>query len=614
MLCYNENMNDPTNTNQPMRPDFSDPMVPDYNKNLSESAPLNTEAFKLNNQPAVSGWYPGITPTPGPLNETTSPSSVSLNIGTTSSGSINNNFNERINITPSVASTPVPSPRVTQYEIKTLASDEKTLRASGGAETMSQTISSLPNITQNLSQAPVSSFVSTPVPTPAPAPSLTPVPTPAPVPSPAPFSAPTPISIPSTQVLTPTLVSAPTPSLTPIPTPAPASISASTPVPIATSTPAPISIPVFVPIINSTPAPTPVSAPTPAPAPVSVPIVNSALTQTPVSPASISTSVPTPLSASTISSLNITQPTSIPSTFNTSATSPSAQTFSPSLMDGEEFFNPVATAVTPVKKKSVKKSIFIISIIILIGLGALVVLLNPSVLINALTTTDLTEPIIPPVIPAEEIPPLVEEVPTPTPIIPVYASFFSVPANFVERPIVENITLESLKQILFASLTGESARIAGRDRVIREVIITNAGAPLAFSSFLPTFLPNINAERVSAIFEDNFTLFVHENRFIGFIAQTKIGATPAEIIAFSTSFETSPHLNNLYATSPGTMTTFREGTINANPVRQTSFSAVPGQNLHYGWFRDALHRDYLIVSVSYEGEGITEAARRARLH
>jgi len=284
-------------------------------------------------------------------------------------------------------------------------------------------------------------------------------------------------------------------------------------------------------------------------------------------------------------------------------------------MGGEDFFNPAVAAVTPVKKKDIKKNIFIISaIIILIGLGALFVLLRASFFVTGPISVELTDSIAPPIIPAEETPPLVAEMPILTPIIPVYASFFSVPANFVERYTIENITLESLKQVLFASLTGEPARIAARDRVIREIVITNAGAPLAFSSFLSTFLPNISAERVSTIFEDNFTLFVHENRFIGFIAQTKIGATPTELIAFSTSFETSPHLNNLYATSPGTMTTFREGTINANPVRQTSFSAVPGQNLHYGWFRDALHRNYLIVSVSYEGEGMTEAARRARLH
>jgi len=232
------------------------------------------------------------------------------------------------------------------------------------------------------------------------------------------------------------------------------------------------------------------------------------------------------------------------------------------------------------------------------------------------TPVELTDTVTPPAVIVEVTPPpIVEPEPTPPLVIPVYTSFFTTPANFVERYTIENITLESLKQVLFASLTGEPARAAARDRMIREVIVSRAnGAPLAFSSFLPTFLPDINAEKVSAIFEDNFTLFVHENRFIGFIAQTKIGTTPAELIAFSASIEASPNLNNLYATNPGTMATFREGTINGNPVRQTSFSAVPGQNLHYGWFRDTSHRDYLVVSISYEGEGMIEAVRRARLY
>ena len=559
-------MNDSKNTNQPMHPDFNEPMVPDYNKNLSGSTPLSTESFNLNNQPIVSGWSPGIAPTPGPLNEVAPLSPVAPNIGVISSGSIKNNFSGHINITPPVVPASVPSPNVIQYEIKTLASDKETLRTSGGAETLPETISSLPNTPQTLSQASVPYFVSAPV-----------------------------------SAFTPNTAStSPSPFLSPALTPA--TVPISIPIQTVTSTPAPA----------PAPAPASVSAPALTPIPVSVPIINSAPTQTPAPLSSVPTSVPTPLSSFTVSSSNITQSASIPSTFTTSATNPSTQTFSPSLMDGEDFFNPAVATVVPVKKKNIKKNIFIISaIIIFIGLGALIVLLNPSILITALSPVELTDPVIPPVIPVEETPPPVTETPT---LIPVYSSFFSVPANFVERFTIENITLESLKQILFASLTGEPARIAARDRVIREVIITNAGAPLTFSSFLPTFLPNISAERISAIFEDNFTLFVHENRFIGFIAQTKIGTTPAELIAFSASFEASPNLNSLYATSPGTMATFREGIINGNPVRQASFSAVPGQNLNYGWFRDALHRNYLIVSISYEGEGIIEAVRRARLH
>lgn len=285
-------------------------------------------------------------------------------------------------------------------------------------------------------------------------------------------------------------------------------------------------------------------------------------------------------------------------------------------MSEEEFFNPVATVV-PIKKKGISKTVFIISaIIILVGLSALVILFAMPLFRTAPVPVELTDIVAPPVVTIEVTPPIVvEPVPVPVPVIPVYASFFTTPANFVERYTIESITLESLKQVLFASLTGEPARAASRDRMIREVIVSNTGgAPLAFSSFLPTFLPDISTEKVSAIFEDNFTLFVHENRFVGFIAQTKIEATPTELIAFSTSLEASPHLNNLYATSPGTMTTFREGTINGNPIRQTSFSAVPGQNLHYGWFRDTSHRNYLIVSVSHEGEGMIEAVRRARLY
>lgn len=580
-------MNEPTNTNQPMRPDFSGSAAPNYNDNLSGPTPLNTEGFGSDRGPAVSGWSPGIAPTPGPLNEVAPLSPVTPNVEASSFSPLRsplpssmppmNNSSERTNIAPSTMSAPVPPPSAIQYEIKTLASDAEALKASGGAESLPQTMSSLPNITQTSPQAPASSFVTTPTVT----------------------SAPTPVSMPTTS--TPASVSAPTPSLAFIPVP----VSTAVPIPATVHIPAPAPIPSPSPsatptvvsssVISSVPtyvsAPTPVAttAPTPAPAPAPLP---------PSTP---------------IISPNITQPASYPS-IPVLNTNPAPQTFSPSSLNGEDFFSPaVATVTAPVKKKGISKTVFIIgAIIVLIGLAMLIVLFAAP-LFRVPTPALIIDPL--PVITVEADPPLVvEPEPLPAPVIPVYASFFSIPANFVERPIIENITLESLKQVLFASLTGEPARAAARDRMIREVIITSAGTPLAFSTFLPTFLPDINAGAVSTVFEDNFTLFVHENRFIGFIAQTKIGATPAELASFTVSLEASPNLSNFYATDPGAKSAFTDGTINGNPVRRVTFATAPGQAFHYGWFRDAFHRNYLIVSISYEGEGIIEAVRRARLH
>ena len=540
-------MNEPTNTNQPMRPDFSGSAAPNYDDNLSGPTPLNTEGFGSDRGPAVSGWSPGVTPTPGPLNEVAPLSPVTPNVESSSfsplrplSSSIPsmNNSSDRTNITPPTMSAPVPPPSAIQYEIKTLASDAEALKASGGAEALPQTMSSLPNITQTSPRAPASSFVTTPAPSSVFA------------------STPIPVSIPTTSTPASVPAPAPAPSFPPVPA-APASV--------------------ITPTLTPTPAPAPLSSPAP------------------------------------IISPNITQSASYPS-IPALNTNPAPQTFSPSSLNGEDFFSPaVATVTAPVKKKGISKTVFIIgAIIVLIGLAMLIVLFAVP-LFRVPTPALIIDP--PPVITVEADPPLVvDPEPLPAPVIPVYTSFFSIPANFVENPIVASKTLESLKQVLFASLTGEPARAASRDRVIREVVISRAGTPLAFSTFLPTFLPDINAGAVSTVFEDNFTLFVHENRFIGFIAQTKTGATPAELIAFSASLEASPNLSNFYATNPGAKSAFTDGTINGNPVRRVTFATAPGQALHYGWFRDVFHRSYLIVSISYEGEGIIEAVRRARLH
>ena len=503
-------MNESTNTNQPIRPDFSGSSVSNYNNNLSGPTPLNTEGFGLNNQPAISNWSPGIAPTPGPLNEVAPLPTISPHTIAASSNSSNANFSGYASMTPPIMSVPVPSPSATQYEIKTLASDAEALKASGGAETLPQTTTSLPNITQDISRAPTS-FITTSATNPVVAPASIPTPAPSPVPTPAPI-------------------------------------------------------------------------PTPIPALVSTP--------------------------------GTTQPAPTPPAFIASATNIAPKAFSPFSMGGEEFFDPVAT-VTPIKKKGISKTVFIIStIIILTGLGILVILFAMPLFRATPTPVELTDTVTPPAIVVEVTPPLiVEPEPTPPPVIPIYASFFTTPANFVERYTIENITLESLKQVLFASLTGEPARAAARDRMIREVIVSRVnGAPLAFSTFLPTFLPDINVEKVSAIFEDNFTLFVHENRFIGFIAQTKIEAMPAELINFSASLEASFNLGNFYITRPGTQSMFTDSVLGGNLIRKVSFTDAPGQDLHYGWFRDSRHRSYLIVSVSPAGEGMIEAVRRTGLY
>ena len=487
-------MNESTNTNQPIRPDFSGPAAPNYNNSLSRPTPLNTEGFGLNSQPTVSSWSPGIAPTPGPLDKVAPLSPISSHTEVASS-----NFSGHASMPPPIMSAPVPSPNATQYEIKTLSSDAETLKASGGAETLPQITTSLPNIMQDISKAPAS-FIA--------------------------------------------------------------------------------------------PAPTPVPAPVPAPTPVPVPAPTSAP--------------------------NIIQSTSTPPAFIASDTNLAPKAFSPLSMGGEEFFNPAAT-IAPIKKKGISKTVFIIStIIILIGLGILVILFATPFFRPAPALVEPTDTITPPAVVVEVTPPLIvepEPEPAPPPIIPVYTSLFTTPANFVERYTIENITLESLKQALFASLTGEPARAAARDKMIREVIISRAnGAPLVFSSFLSMFLPDIGFERVSTIFEDNFTLFIHENRFIGFIAQTKIEATPAELIDFSASLEASFNLGNFYITRPGTQSMFTDSVLGGNLIRKVSFADASGQDFHYGWFRDSKHRSYLIVSVSSAGEGMIEAVRRTGLY
>ncbi len=277
------------------------------------------------------------------------------------------------------------------------------------------------------------------------------------------------------------------------------------------------------------------------------------------------------------------------------------KTFTPAPIGGEEFFNPAAAPAAPPKKKGSNKMILIVAVIaVVVALGIVgFIFVRPLLMAPAPVLES-----IPPAIPPEETPPVVEEPVEETPV--AHASFFTTPADEFEELTVETVAMDSLKT-LFPAPQGSTLA----DGSVREIVVFSAGAPIGFSSFLSTMLPDMLPDGIAGTFEEDFTLFVHRdgtNDLPGFIAKVKAGTAPETLAAISTALEASPNVGNFYAVSPGAKSAFRDGTVNGDPVRYAPF-ATGGYAFNYGWFKDASGADYLVVASSYKG--ITEAVKRA---
>jgi len=297
------------------------------------------------------------------------------------------------------------------------------------------------------------------------------------------------------------------------------------------------------------------------------------------------------------------------------------KTFTPASTDKEKVYDPSAPATAPVKRRNSSKLILVAGIIIIVaGLGALGFMFLKPLFTTPVETTPL-------VTPEESSAGLLEgetttSAETETPIkLPVHVSFLTVPADSVMNASIDELTLVSLKEAIFPLETTEEEEGAEvieeepldplADGAVQELVISLPEALLAFSDFIGVTLPDMNTEAIALAFEDDFTLFIHQdgtNKLLGLIAKVKSEAEPEALAAVSTALEASPNLANFYATDPGAISAFKDGAVSGDPVRYAPFSTA-GYAFNYGWFKDAGGADYLVAASSYKT--IVEAIERA---
>lgn len=283
------------------------------------------------------------------------------------------------------------------------------------------------------------------------------------------------------------------------------------------------------------------------------------------------------------------------------------KTFIPAPLGREKVYNPAAAPVVSAKKKGSSKLILIVGIIVIVaGLGALGFMFLKPLLIAP--QNEIPEIVPPEELPEEPTPP--EEPEAPTEEIPVHASFFVTPADSLGQISMPDVSLTTLKAAIFAP-EGGTEKPGLADNAIKEIVVSVADKLLAFPQFISMVLPEMNAEAITPVFEDDFTLFIHKdgtNELLGFIAKVKADADPETLAAISTAFEASPNLHNFYAVAPGTLSAFKDGSVNGDPVRYAPFSTA-GYAFNYGWFKDSSGSDYFVAASSYKG--ITAATVRA---
>lgn len=278
------------------------------------------------------------------------------------------------------------------------------------------------------------------------------------------------------------------------------------------------------------------------------------------------------------------------------------RSFIPASPSGEPVFNPALGAEA---KKSASKKAIVIAIvsIVVIGIGALAFFFIKPLL----TAPVVTPPPLPSaIITEEEVAPLSPELPSVAESVTAHSSFFTVAADIVEPKLVEEVSLDSLKAAFVAPEDAVPA-----DASLREIVLSSPSGLLPFSEFISVLLPDMNAEGMKAIFENDFTLFTYRSKLSdlpGFIAKVKPEAVPEVLASVSSAVESSPNLKNLYLSDPGKISAFKSGTINGDPVKYASFASA-GLAFDYGWFKNAEEANYLVVSSSFEG--MKEAIKRA---
>lgn len=183
-------------------------------------------------------------------------------------------------------------------------------------------------------------------------------------------------------------------------------------------------------------------------------------------------------------------------------------------------------------------------------------------------------------------------VPT-TPTVAAHASAFGNSVNLVPSVTLKLETVN--RETIIQGLTDQGALITDG---LTEVILQDAsGGQIPFPTYLAALLPSfLDGQSVGTYATDDFTAYLFKNKsgvWPGYIVPLRPegGATLAQWLA---NFEKTD-LSALFVTTPGTIGTFKDGTVMGVPDRFAPGTAA-GASISYAATATDLH-----ISASYDG-------------
>ncbi len=144
----------------------------------------------------------------------------------------------------------------------------------------------------------------------------------------------------------------------------------------------------------------------------------------------------------------------------------------------------------------------------------------------------------------------------------------------VALPLSRNAILEMLIKQSEAAKPGMTELIVG----------DSAGAQIPFGTFIAALTPGFTeVAKANMLFEDDFTTFIFKDEkgsWPGYIATLKTGFVADELRNWFAGLEKSP-ISNFFIVSPGTVSPFKDGTVNGKYADRYAAGSTPGASLGY---------------------------------
>ncbi|MBI3114786.1 MAG: hypothetical protein HYZ07_02390 [Candidatus Harrisonbacteria bacterium] len=149
---------------------------------------------------------------------------------------------------------------------------------------------------------------------------------------------------------------------------------------------------------------------------------------------------------------------------------------------------------------------------------------------------------------------------------------------------------------IFAAMSAEAQRPAPANTV-KELALSDTSGQAPFSAFFNTLVPDITAQEIADVLEDDFTGFLYYDEqgvWPGYVAALKPTAIPSDAQATFAKLE-SADITVLYLEDVGVKGEFKSGQLSGVPTRYATFQK-PGASFNYGIFGN-----YLVLSTSFDG-------------